>query len=33
MQVFQDKEDRLSFGKFQKDSDDSFERLLPLTLW
>jgi len=33
MQVFDDKEDGLSFGLFQKDSEDGFERFLSLTLW
>jgi len=33
MQVFHDKEYRVMFGKFEEDSDNSFEGLLPLTLW
>ena len=33
MQVFQDKEDRLTFSKFEEDGDNSFESLLALTLW
>ena len=33
VQVFQDKEDRLTFGKFQKDGDNGFQGLLALTLW
>ena len=33
VQVFQDKEDRVTFGKFQEDGDDGFQGLLPLTLW
>jgi len=32
VQVFDDQEDRLSFGKFQEDRDNSFECLLALTL-
>jgi len=30
--VFQDKEDRLTFGQFEEDGDNSFEGLLPLKL-
>ena len=33
VQVFQDKEDRLSCGKSQEDGHKGFEGLLPLTLW
>ena len=33
VQVFQDKEHWLMFGKFQEDGDESFQRFLPLTLW
>src|SRR6266404_3973612 len=33
VQVFQDKEDRLTFSKFQEDGDDGFECLLALSLW
>ena len=33
VQVFQDKEHRLLFGKFQEDRDNGFQRLLALTLW
>jgi hypothetical protein len=33
VQVFQDKEDRLTFSKFQEEGDDGFQGLLPLTLW
>src|SRR5712691_7320067 len=33
VQVFQDKEYRLTFSKFQEDGDDGFERFLSLTLW
>src|SRR5215813_12343979 len=33
VQVFQNKEHRLMFSKFQEDGDDGFERLLTLTLW
>jgi hypothetical protein len=32
MQVFQDKEHWLMFGKFQEDGDEDFQRFLPLTL-
>ena len=32
VEVFQNKEDRLTFGKFQEDRDDAFKRLLPLSL-
>jgi hypothetical protein len=32
VQVFQDKEDRFMFSKFQEDGDDGFQRLLPLSL-
>jgi len=33
VQIFQDKEDRLTFGKFEEDGRESFERFLALTLW
>jgi hypothetical protein len=33
VQVFQDKEYRLTFGKVQEDGDDGFQGLLPLSLW
>jgi hypothetical protein len=33
VQVFHDEEHGLMFGKFQEDRDNSFERLLALTLW
>ena len=33
VQVFQDKEHRLMFGKFQEDGDDGFKCFLSLTLW
>ena len=33
VQVFDDEENRLSFGKFQEDGDDGFQRHLALTLW
>ena len=32
VQVFDNEEHRLSFGQFQEDRDDSFQRLLALTL-
>ena len=33
VQIFQDKEDRVTFGKFLHDRHESFERFLALTLW
>ena len=33
VQVFQNEQHRLTFGKFQEDGDDGFQRLLSLTLW
>ena len=33
VQVFQDKEHRVTFRKFQEDGDNGFERFLSLTLW
>jgi len=32
MQIFQDKEYRLTFSQFQEDRDNGFESFLPLTL-
>src|SRR5215475_14184709 len=32
VQIFQDKEDRLTFGKFLQDRHESFERFLALSL-
>ena len=33
VEVFQNKEDRLTFGKFEEDGNNGFERFLSLTLW
>jgi hypothetical protein len=33
VEVFQDKEHWLTFGRFQEDRDESFQHLLPLPLW
>ena len=33
VQIFQDEERRLLFGKFQENGNDGFKRFLALTLW
>ena len=33
MQVFQNTEHRLTFGKFQEERDESFKCFLSLALW
>ena len=33
VEIFEDKEDRLSLGEFQQDSHEAFQGLLSLPLW